>query len=115
MIAVIFEVHVAEGSKAEYLEIAARLRPELEAVEGFISVERFQSLTAPDKLLSLSFFEDEAAVLRWRSLQHHRDAQARGRGGVFADYRLRVAHVLRDYGMFDRYEAPQDSRAALGD
>ncbi|MGB3279674.1 MAG: antibiotic biosynthesis monooxygenase [Pseudorhodobacter sp.] len=112
MIAVIFEVILAEGRKTEYLEIAASLRPQLEAVEGFISVERFQSLTSPDKLLSLSFFADEAAVLRWRALEDHRAAQAKGRGGVFADYRLRVAHVLRDYGMDERAEAPADSRAA---
>ena len=114
MIAVIFEVILAEGRRADYLEIAAHLRPELEALEGFISVERFQSLSAPDKLLSLSFFEDEAAVARWRALHSHRAAQAQGRGGVFADYRLRVAHVLRDYGMEARAQAPQDSRAAHG-
>jgi heme-degrading monooxygenase HmoA len=112
MIVVIFEVVLAEGRRAEYLEIAASLRPQLEAVEGFISVERFQSLTSPDKLLSLSFFADEAAVLRWRALEDHRAAQAMGRGGVFADYRLRVAHVLRDYGMVERAQAPADSRAA---
>ncbi|MDR6264794.1 MULTISPECIES: antibiotic biosynthesis monooxygenase [Rhodobacterales] len=112
MIAVIFEVIPAEGRKAEYLGIAAAMRPLLEDVEGFISVERFQSLTDPDKLLSLSFFEDEAAVERWRALSAHRGAQAKGRGGVFTDYRLRVAHVLRDYGLTDRDEAPQDSRAA---
>ncbi len=112
MIAVIFEVIPAEGRNAEYLGIAAAMRPLLEDVEGFISVERFQSLTDPDKLLSLSFFEDEAAVERWRALSAHRGAQAKGRGGVFTDYRLRVAHVLRDYGLTDRDEAPQDSRAA---
>jgi heme-degrading monooxygenase HmoA len=114
MIAVIFEVFLAEGRKTEYLDIAAALRPELDAIEGFISVERFQSLTAPDKLLSLSFFEDEAALLRWRALMAHREAQGRGRGRVFADYRLRVTHVLRDYGMFDRAEAPADSRKVHG-
>ena len=112
MIAVIFEVIPAEGQKDRYLDIAATMRPLVEEVEGFISVERFQSLANPDKLLSLSFFEDEAAVARWRQLAAHRQAQARGRGGVFADYRLRVAHVLRDYGMFDRADAPEDSRAA---
>jgi heme-degrading monooxygenase HmoA len=112
MIAIIFEVVLAEGRKDEYLDIAAAIRPMVEQVEGFISVERFQSLTDPDKLLSISFFEDEAAVERWRALAAHRQAQARGRGGVFADYRLRVAHVLRDYGMQDRAEAPADSRAA---
>lgn len=112
MIAVIFEVVLAEGRKAEYLDIAAALRPELDSIEGFVSVERFQSLTAPDKLLSLSFFADEAAVVRWRALMAHREAQGRGRGGVFADYRLRVAHVLRDYGMFERAEAPAGSHKA---
>ncbi|MHC0053006.1 antibiotic biosynthesis monooxygenase family protein [Actibacterium sp. D379-3] len=115
MIAVIFEVTPAPGQRDAYLEIAARLRPELEQIEGFISVERFQSLTDPDKLLSLSFFEDEAAVLRWRETAEHRAAQAAGRRGVFAGYRLRVAHVLRDYGLRDRDAAPADSRAALGD
>jgi heme-degrading monooxygenase HmoA len=114
MIAVIFEVTPAEGAKDDYLEIAAGLRDMLTEVEGFISVERFQSLTNPEKLLSLSFFEDEAAVQRWRALTKHRAAQARGRGGVFADYRLRVAEVKRDYGMTDRAEAPQDSRAVHG-
>lgn len=90
------------------------MRPVVEKVDGFISVERFQSLTNPDKLLSLSFFEDEAAVERWRQLFAHRGAQAKGRGGVFDDYHLRIAHVIRDYGMFDRAEAPQDSRAVHG-
>jgi heme-degrading monooxygenase HmoA len=112
MIAVIFEVAPAEGRKDDYLDIAGQLRPMLEQLEGFISVERFQSLTEPSKILSLSFFEDEAAVMRWRNLAAHRGAQAKGRGGVFTDYRLRVAHVLRDYGMFDRTEAPADSRMA---
>ncbi|RUS59397.1 antibiotic biosynthesis monooxygenase [Pseudorhodobacter sp. E13] len=114
MIAVIFEVVLAAGRKPDYLEIAARLRPELEQVEGFVSGERFQSLGDPDKLLSLSCFADEAAVRRWRALDDHRSAQTQGRGGIFADYRLRVAHVLRDYGMVDRAEAPQDSRARHG-
>lgn len=114
MIAIIFEVFPAAGRKAEYLDIAAEIRPDLEQVEGFISVERFQSLTDPDKILSISFFEDEEAVRRWRETADHRAAQAAGRGGVFSDYRLRVAHVLRDYGMFDRDEAPADSRAAHG-
>lgn len=109
MIAIIFEVIPAEGRRDEYLDIAAAMRPMVEEVEGFISVERFQSLTNPGKLLSLSFFEDEAAVTRWRALQAHRGAQRRGRKGVFSDYRLRVCHVIRDYGMFERDEAPQDS------
>lgn len=112
MIAVIFEVTPAAGQKDRYLDIAAAMRPLVEEVEGFLGVERFQGLADPAKLLSLSFFEDEAAVERWRQLAAHRGAQAKGRGGVFEDYRLRVAHVIRDYGMFDRAEAPQDSREA---
>ena len=114
MIAVIFEVLPHPDRKLTYLDIAAEMRPMVEAVPGFISVERFQSLTQPDKLLSLSFFEDEAAIARWRSLAAHRRAQAKGRGGIFRDYRLRIAAVHRDYGMFDRQGAPDDSRAAHG-
>lgn len=115
MIAVIFEVEPMEGRAPAYLDIAAEMRPLAEAIEGFISVERFESLTQPGKLLSLSFWEDEAAVERWRALAAHRAAQAKGRGGLFRDYRLRVAHVLRDYGMTERAEAPEDSRAAHGE
>ena len=111
MIAIIFEVIPADGKKDAYLDIAATMRPLVEQVEGFISVERFQSITNPGKLLSLSFFEDEAAVDRWRALEKHRAAQSAGRGGLFEDYRLRVAHVLRDYGKYDREQAPDDSRA----
>ena len=110
MIAVIFEVMPASGRKQDYLELAASLRPQLEQIDGFISVERFASLSTEGKILSLSFFRDEAAVLAWRKLEAHRSAQAAGRGGVFADYRLRVASVMRDYGMTDRYQAPADSR-----
>jgi heme-degrading monooxygenase HmoA len=113
MIAVIFEVEPTEGRKDEYLDIAADMRPMLDQVDGFISVERFQSLTDPRKVLSLSFFEDEAAIARWRTLNAHRGAQARGRAGVFTDYiRLRIASVVRDYGMFDRAQAPTDSKKA---
>lgn len=115
MIAVIFEVWPAEGHKAAYLDIAASLRDELLQIDGFISVERFESLTEPGKMLSLSFFRDEAAVMEWRNRSDHRAAQARGRGGVFADYRLRVAGVIRDYGMNARGDAPTDSRAAHRD
>ncbi|UWQ25275.1 antibiotic biosynthesis monooxygenase [Leisingera aquaemixtae] len=114
MIAVIFEVETAAGQKEAYLETASALRPLLEQVDGFLSVERFQSLSAPGKLLSLSFWRDEAAVQRWRQLAEHRAAQAKGRAGVFADYRLRVAGVIRDYGMTARDAAPPDSRAAHG-
>lgn len=112
MIAVIFEVEPADGRKDDYLDIAAEMRPMLDEIEGFISVERFQSLTNPRKILSLSFFEDEAAIARWRNLNAHRGAQAKGRGGVFDDYRLRIASVIRDYGMFDRAQAPSDSQKA---
>jgi heme-degrading monooxygenase HmoA len=111
MIAVIFEVWPRPERRGEYLDIAAALRPELEAIEGFISVERFESLSEPGKLLSLSFWRDEAAVAAWRTLRTHRAAQGRGRAGIFADYRLRVAGVIRDYGMTDRAEVPDDSRA----
>jgi heme-degrading monooxygenase HmoA len=112
MIAVIFEVFPAYGRKADYLEHAARLRSELECMDGFISVERFQSLTDPDKLLSLSCWRDEEAVAGWRSRASHRAAQLAGRKGVFRDYRLRVAAVVRDYGMHERRDqAPADSRA----
>jgi heme-degrading monooxygenase HmoA len=111
MIAVIFEVEPAAGRKDEYLDIAVEIRPMLDQIEGFISVERFQSLTDPRKVLSLSFFEDEAAIARWRALNAHRGAQAKGREGVFNDYRLRIASVVRDYGMLDRVQAPMDSKA----
>jgi heme-degrading monooxygenase HmoA len=114
MIAIIFEVLPAPGRKQEYLDLAASLKPELERQDGFISIERFSSLTNEGKILSLSFWRDEEAVKRWRRFEDHRQAQARGRGGVFADYRLRVASVLRDYGMNDRAQAPSDSRAAHG-
>jgi heme-degrading monooxygenase HmoA len=111
MIAVIFEVWPASGRKEDYLAIAATLRADLEKMDGFISVERFQSLTDPGKLLSLSFWRDEEAVQRWRNEAHHRESQAAGRAGVFADYRLRIASVVRDYGIKERAQAPADSRA----
>lgn len=111
MIAVIFEVWPAQGRKDDYLAIAASLRDDLSAIDGFISVERFQSLTDPNKLLSLSFWRDEEAVTRWRTQAHHRASQTKGRAGIFADYRLRVAAVLRDYGLTDRAAAPEDSKA----
>jgi heme-degrading monooxygenase HmoA len=114
MIAVIFEVWPAPGERAAYLDIAARLRPLLDGIDGFLSIERFESLAEPGKLLSLSFWRDEAAVAAWRNLEAHRAAQARGRASVLRDYRLRIAEVARDYSMTDRAEAPQDSRAANG-
>lgn len=109
MIAVIFEVFPKPGKKDRYMEIAADLRADLQQVEGFISVERFQSLMDPKKILSISFFEDEAALARWRNLDTHREGQAEGRQDLFEDYRIRVAQVVRDYGMFERDEVPQDS------
>jgi len=114
MIAVIFEVEPAEGRKQDYLDLAAELRPMLEQIDGFISIERFQSLTNPGKVVSLSFFRDEDAIREWRSLSAHRAAQSAGRQGIFADYRLRVASVIRDYGLTDREQAPEDSRAEHG-
>ena len=110
MIAIIFEVTPHPDRKQQYLDIAASLRPQLEKIDGFISIERFQSLTDQNKILSLSFFRDEQAVADWRALQAHRSAQSAGRGGIFEDYRLRVAGVIRDYGLFDRAQAPADSR-----
>jgi heme-degrading monooxygenase HmoA len=109
MIAVIFEVEPDPAQRQTYLDTAAALCAELEAIDGFISVERFESLSRPGRLLSLSFWRDEEAVRRWRNLASHREAQARGRQGVFRDYRLRVAEVLRDYGLRERDEAPADS------
>ncbi|KRD07403.1 antibiotic biosynthesis monooxygenase [Flavobacterium sp. Root901] len=110
MIAVIFEVIPNEGEKEEYLDIAAKLRPELDKIDGFISIERFQSFTNPDKVLSLSFWRDEESIQQWRNLEMHRYAQYKGRNEVFKDYHLRIADVKRDYGMFERKEAPEDSR-----
>ncbi|MGO4830843.1 antibiotic biosynthesis monooxygenase [Rhizobiaceae sp. 2RAB30] len=114
MIAVIFEVVPAEGQRDAYLGIAADLRPLLEGIDGFISVERFQSLSDPSRLLSLSFWRDEDAVKAWRNTEQHRAAQKAGRGGIFAGYRLRIAHVVRDYGLTERKEAPEDSRTLHG-
>ena len=114
MIAVIFEVEPADGERDTYLGIAAELKPLLETMDGFISVERFQSLADPARVLSLSFWRDEEAVKGWRNTEEHRQAQRAGRGGVFAGYRLRIARVVRDYGMTERAEAPADSRALHG-
>jgi heme-degrading monooxygenase HmoA len=108
MIAVIFEVWIAPERQQDYLSIAARLKPELERMDGFISIERFQSLAEGGKLLSLSFWRDEDSVKAWRNHADHRKAQAAGRESIFRDYRLRIVSVLRDYGMNDRAEAPKD-------
>ncbi|WP_421933057.1 antibiotic biosynthesis monooxygenase family protein [Phenylobacterium sp.] len=114
MIAVIFEVQPHPETRATYLGLAADLRPLLDGIDGFLSIERFESLTEPGKILSLSFWRDEAAVARWRALEAHRAAQGLGRTEVFAGYRLRVASVLRDYGLTDRNQAPADSRDRHG-
>ena len=114
MIAVIFEVQPSSNGRQAYLDLAADLRAALQAIDGFISVERFESLSTPGKLLSLSFWRDEEAVARWRQQEAHRSTQAAGRDHVFADYRLRVAAVVRDYGMHDRAQAPADSRRVHG-
>jgi heme-degrading monooxygenase HmoA len=110
MIAVIFEVVPGPGMMSAYLDMAATLRPLLDDIDGFISIERFQSLSDPGRILSLSFWRDEEAVSQWRNLPEHRAAQSAGREGIFADYRLRVAAVMRDYGMNDRKEVSADSR-----
>ncbi|NGY03900.1 antibiotic biosynthesis monooxygenase family protein [Solimonas terrae] len=114
MIAVIFEAQPRSGQAGAYLDAASQLRPLLAGIDGFISIERFESLTTPGKLLSLSFWRDEQAVRQWRQLEAHRRVQTAGRLTIFDDYRLRVAEVLRDYGLHERDETPQDSRAVHG-
>jgi heme-degrading monooxygenase HmoA len=114
MIAVIFEVWPHPDHRSDYFDLAAALKPQLEKIDGFISVERFESLAEKGKVLSLSFWRDEEAVKQWRNLEQHRAAQSKGRGGIFSDYRLRIASVVRDYGMNERAEAPKDSRARHG-
>ena len=114
MMAVIFEVQPAPGQRGAYLDAAAALRPLLERIDGFVSIERFESLGTPGKLLSLSYWRDEDAVARWRQAEAHRATQQAGRARIFDGYRLRVAAVVRDYGMHDREQAPADSRALHG-
>jgi heme-degrading monooxygenase HmoA len=111
MIAVIFEVWPKPEYKQDYLDLAGQLRPILETIDGFISIERFESLTDKGKILSLSFFRDEAAIEAWRNVSEHRRSQAKGRAKIFDNYRIRIAGVVRDYGMNERAEAPKDSRA----
>jgi heme-degrading monooxygenase HmoA len=114
VIAVLFEVWPHPEGRRTYLDIASALRARLDSIDGFVSIERFQSLSDPTKLLSLSIWRDEAAVAAWRSVEAHREAQVVGRNALFVDYRLRIASVLRDYGRLDRDEAPPDSRAIHG-
>ena len=111
MVVVIFEAYPKQGKRDAYFDIASTLKPSLSKMEGFISIERFQSLTHHGKVLSLSYWKDEESVAQWRNLAAHRDAQETGRAVVFDDYRLRVALVTRDYGMTDRTQAPLDSKA----
>ena len=113
-VAVIFELTPASGRKQDYLDLAAGLADEVSKFDGFISIERFESISAPGNFVSLSFWRDEEAVRNWRNVQKHREAQAKGRGGIFTKYRLRVAQVLRDYTMEERSEAPKDSRKVHG-
>lgn len=114
MIAVIFEVIPQPHAKDEYLAIAASLAPLLATMDGFLSIERFESLSQPGKILSLSFWRDEEAVKQWRNTEEHRTAQTQGRSGIFADYRLRIASVIRDYTLDERVQAPPDSRSIHG-
>lgn len=114
MIAVIFEFTPVEGRFADYRALAEGLADDVRSFDGFLSIERFESITRKGKFVSLSFWRDEQAVERWRNLQSHREAQREGRGGIFGSYRLRVAHVLRDYTMDERAQVPQDSRDVHG-
>ena len=109
MIVVIFEVHPNPDNKEEYLDIAAKLRPLLSEIDGFISIERFVSLQDESKVLSLSFWENEAAIERWRNMEQHRQGQAKGISHIFTDYRIRVGHIVRDYTLNERDQAPKDS------
>lgn len=111
MIAVIFEVHPHEQHRQEYFDIAAELRPLLDKIDGFISIERFESLAQAGKILSLSFWRDEEAIAQWRNLESHRHAQVKGRDSIFSDYRIRIAKVDRDYGLTERQQVPKDSLA----
>jgi len=114
MIAVIFEVQPTESGRQAYLDHAAALKPLLEKMDGFISIERFQSLSEPDKLLSLQFWRDDSCLTAWRNLEAHRAAQSAGRKTMFKEYRLRIAELIRDYGLNEREQAPVDSRQAHG-
>ena len=114
MIAVIFEFTPRDGRFPEYMELVGQLKPELDKAEGFLSIERFESITTKGKFLSLQFWKDEESVRKWRTLQKHREAQKKGRAGIIASYRLRIAGVIRDYTMDERAQAPADSVAVHG-
>ena len=114
MIAVIFEVWIDDDKKSQYLDFAKQMRPLLDTIDGFISIERFESIHESGKVLSLSFWRDEEAIAEWRQLEAHRASQAKGRNEIFLDYRLRIAGVVRDYGMTEREQAPVDSQQFHG-
>ena len=114
MIAVIFELTPKEGKFQDYYDLALGLGEEVRKFDGFISIERFESINNKGKFVSLSFWRDEEAVRRWRNMQKHREAQARGRASIFKSYRLRIASVIRDYEMDKREQAPEDSRTFHG-
>ena len=114
MIAVIFEFTPKDGKFQDYYDLALGLNDVVKDFDGFISIERFESISNKGKFVSLSFWRDETAVKRWRNVQKHREAQAKGRGGIFKSYRLRIASVIRDYEMDKREQAPQDSRKVHG-
>jgi heme-degrading monooxygenase HmoA len=114
VIAVIFEFTPAEGRFVDYKALAEGLADDVRQSDGFISIERFESINTKGKFVSLSFWRDEEAVRKWRNLQKHREAQKKGRGGIFRSYRLRVAQVLRDYTMDERGQTPKDSQQVHG-
>jgi len=110
MVAVVFEVEINPGKKSAYLDLASQLKQDLTGIKGFISIERFQSLAKEEKLLSLSYWENEEAIAQWRNLDSHREVQFLGRNEIFTEYHLKVCQVIRNYGMHDRYQAPPDSQ-----
>lgn len=112
MIAVIFDAETTKDTTSEYLDIKAQRRPLLAVIHGFINIKRFQSLTNPDKVLARSCWRDKAAIAAWRTLPQHRAAQGAGSDHVFADNRLRIATVGRDYGECARDQSPADNRSA---
>lgn len=110
MIAVLFEAVPGKGKWDDYMNLAAGLKPELSKIEGFISIERFQSVSNPEKVLSLSFWKNDQSINEWRNVELHRQAQAEGRNSIFDDYRIRIASVFRDYSLTERMQAPEDSK-----
>lgn len=96
MFAVIFEVQPTTETRETYLALAKLLKPELERIEGFIDNERFASQKTEGRVLSLSTWQDEKAVIRWRTLGVHHVVQETGRQAIFADYHLRVGEITAD-------------------